>query len=74
MVVSAAFNVIEPLAQQIEWEGGNPPIIKELLRHIGGTPSAQAKMFGRVEIQDKPDLTVGSAGAGASVFATGVKI
>jgi len=54
--MAGAFDVIEPLAQQIEREGGGGRILKDLLRHIGGTLLVQAKMIGRVEIQDKPDL------------------
>ena len=54
--MAAVFDVIEPLAQQIEREGGSPHVLRQLLRHIGGTLSVQAKMIGRVEIQDKPDL------------------
>lgn len=54
--MASAFDVIEPLAQQIEREGGSARILKDLLRHIGGTLLVQAKMIGRVEIQDKPDL------------------
>ena len=54
--MAGAFDVIEPLAQQIEREGGGARILKSLLRHIGGTLLVQARMIGRVEIQDKPDL------------------
>ncbi len=54
--MAEAFDVVEPLAQQIEREGGGTRILKDLLRHIGGSLLVQTKMIGRVEIQDKPDL------------------
>lgn len=54
--MAAVFDVIEPLAQRIEREGGPPHVLRQLLQHIGGALSVQAKMIGRVEIQDKPEL------------------
>ena len=54
--MAAVFDVIEPLAQRIEREGGAPHVLRQLLQHIGGALSVQAKMIGRVEIQDKPEL------------------
>jgi uncharacterized Rmd1/YagE family protein len=54
--MASAFDLIEPLARQLENPGGGGRRLRQLLRHIGGTLLVQHKMTGRVEIQDKPDL------------------
>lgn len=54
--MAGAFDMIEPLARQLENPRGGGRRLRELLRHIGGTLLVQHKMIGRVEIQDKPDL------------------
>ena len=54
--MAGAFDMIEPLARQLENPRGGGRRLRELLRHIGGTLLVQHRMIGRVEIQDKPDL------------------
>ena len=54
--MASAFDLIEPLARQLEHPRGGGRRLRQLLRHIGGTLLVQHKMTGRVEIQDKPDL------------------
>jgi len=54
--MASAFDLIEPLARQLENPRGGGRRLRQLLRHIGGTLLVQHKMTGRVEIQDKPDL------------------
>lgn len=54
--MAGAFDMIEPLARQLENPRGGGRRLRQLLRHIGGTLLVQHRMIGRVEIQDKPDL------------------
>lgn len=54
--MASAFDVVEPLAVQIQDERTSSRALKQLLSHIGGTLLVQHKMIGRVEIQDKPEL------------------
>ena len=54
--MASAFDVVEPLALQIQDERSSSRTLKQLLSHIGGTLLVQHKMIGRVEIQDKPEL------------------
>lgn len=54
--VAAAFDLIEPLARELEHRRGGGKKLRELLHHIGGALLVQQRMTGRVEIQDKPDL------------------
>jgi uncharacterized Rmd1/YagE family protein len=54
--VAAAFDLIEPLARELELRRGGGKKLRELLRHIGGALLVQQRMTGRVEIQDKPDV------------------
>lgn len=54
--VASAFDLIEPLASELEHRRGGGKKLRELLRHIGGALLVQQRMTGRVEIQDKPDL------------------
>jgi len=53
--MAAAFDLVEPLALQVEQEARGRRM-RELLRHIGGVLLIQHKMVGRVEIQEKPEL------------------
>lgn len=52
--VAGAFDIIEPLALNLEKESGLG--LKDALKHIGGALLIQHQMVGRVEIQDKPEL------------------
>jgi len=54
--MAAAFDLIEPLALNLERPRGGARQLRKLLRHIGGALLVQHRMIGRVEIQDKPDL------------------
>jgi uncharacterized Rmd1/YagE family protein len=54
--VAAGFELIEPLARELEHRRGGSKKLRELLRHIGGALLVQQRMTGRVEIQDKPDI------------------
>lgn len=54
--VAAAFDLIEPLARELERPRGGGRRLREVLRHIGGALLVQQRVTARVEIQDKPDL------------------
>lgn len=54
--MAASFDMIEPLARQLDRPRASGRVLKEVLRHIGGTLLVQQKMIGRVEIADKPDI------------------
>lgn len=54
--VSAAFERIEPLADDLQRKGTFGRQARGLLRHIGDTLLIQHKMVGRVEISEKPEL------------------
>jgi uncharacterized Rmd1/YagE family protein len=54
--ITAAFDLVEPLARQLEKPRSGGRRLRELLRHIGGALLVQHKLIGRVEIQDKPEL------------------
>ena len=54
--MAASFDMIEPLARQLDKPRASGRVLKEVLRHIGGTLLVQQKMIGRVEIDDKPDI------------------
>ncbi len=54
--IARAFDVVEPLARELDKPRTSGNVLKEVLRHIGGTLLAQQKMIGRVEIADKPDI------------------
>lgn len=54
--MAASFDRIEPLARQLDRPRASGRVLKEVLRHIGGTLLVQQKMIGRVEIADKPDI------------------
>jgi uncharacterized Rmd1/YagE family protein len=54
--MAASFDMIEPLARELDKPRASGRVLKEVLRHIGGTLLVQQKMIGRVEIADKPDI------------------
>lgn len=54
--MATSFDMIEPLARQLDRPRASGRVLKEVLRHIGGTLLVQQKMIGRVEIADKPDM------------------
>ncbi|MCK7513763.1 MAG: RMD1 family protein [Desulfobacterales bacterium] len=54
--MAAAFDVVEPLARELDKARTSGRVLREVLRHIGGTLLTQQKMIGRVEIIDKPDI------------------
>jgi uncharacterized Rmd1/YagE family protein len=54
--MAASFDMIEPLARQLDQPRASGRVLKEVLRHIGSTLLVQQKMIGRVEIADKPDI------------------
>jgi len=54
--MAASFDLIEPLARELDKPRASGRVLKEVLRHIGGTLLTQQKVIGRVEIADKPDI------------------
>jgi uncharacterized Rmd1/YagE family protein len=54
--MAASFDVVEPLARELDKPRTSGRVLKEVLRHIGSTLLVQQKMIGRVEITDKPDI------------------
>jgi len=54
--MAGSFDMIEPLARQLDQPRASGRVLKEVLRHIGATLLVQQKMIGRVEIADKPDI------------------
>jgi len=54
--MAGAFDLIEPLARELDKPRASGRVLKEVLRHIGSTLLVQQKMIGRVEIADKPDI------------------
>lgn len=54
--VSGTFDKIEPLADNLKRHGTGGNRARELLRHIGDTLMIHAKMIGRAEVTDKPEL------------------
>lgn len=54
--IADSFDRIEPLASDLQQFGRGGRKGRELLRQIGRTLSIQAKMVGRVEIEEKPEL------------------
>lgn len=54
--VAAAFDRIEPLAENLEHFGTFKSEGKDLLKHLGGTLQVQQKMVGRVEVTEKPEI------------------
>lgn len=54
--ISSTFDRIEPLAENLKRHGTGGNRARELLRHIGDTLMIHAKMIGRAEVVDKPEL------------------
>jgi uncharacterized Rmd1/YagE family protein len=54
--MAASFDRIEPLARELDKPRASGRVLREVLRHIGGTLLVQQQMIGRVEIADKPDI------------------
>jgi uncharacterized Rmd1/YagE family protein len=54
--MAAAFDVVEPLARELDKPRASGRVLREVLRHIGSSLLTQQKMIGRVEIADKPDI------------------
>ena len=54
--MAASFDMIEPLARELDKPRASGRVLKEVLRHIGTTLLVQQKVIGRVEIADKPDI------------------
>jgi uncharacterized Rmd1/YagE family protein len=53
--IAGIFERIKPFAIAIQGKNPRPPKEEELLRYIGGTLLIQQKMFGTVEVGEKPD-------------------
>lgn len=54
--VAAAFDLVEPLARELEAPREGLRRMRALRRQIGGALLAQHSLIGRVEIADKPDV------------------
>ena len=54
--MATSFDMIEPLARELDKPRASSRVLKEVLRHIGTTLLVQQKVIGRVEIADKPDI------------------
>ncbi|MCO6458147.1 MAG: RMD1 family protein [Pirellulaceae bacterium] len=54
--VAAAFDQIEPLAEQLQRGDGGRRGARQLLRHIGTALLSQHRMIGRAEVREKPEL------------------
>jgi required for meiotic nuclear division protein 1 len=54
--MATAFDVVEPLARELDKPRASGRVLREVLRHIGSSLLTQQKMIGRVEIADKPDI------------------
>lgn len=54
--ISASFDLIEPLAADLQRHGKGGNKARELVRHIGDNLVIQSKMVGRAEIMEKPEL------------------
>lgn len=54
--IAAGFDIVEPLARQLDQPRMSGRALKELLRHIGSTLLVEQKVIGRVEIADKPEI------------------
>lgn len=54
--LAAQFDQVEPLAQRLQQGRGVGSQGKQLLVHIGDILGIEAKMVGRVEVTEKPDL------------------
>jgi uncharacterized Rmd1/YagE family protein len=54
--IAQTFDMIEPIAAEMQSGKLNDRRRRDLLKHIGTTLSIQRKMVGHVEIDDKPDI------------------
>jgi len=54
--IADSFDRIEPLAESLQRSGRGYHKARQLLRHMGDTLITHAKMVGRVEVSDKPEL------------------
>jgi len=54
--IAASFDIVEPLARQLDQPRMSGRALKELLRNIGSTLLVEQKVIGRVEIADKPEI------------------
>ncbi|MGO8917933.1 MAG: RMD1 family protein [Stellaceae bacterium] len=54
--IAAAFDRIEPLAEQLQRAGRTGYQARQLLQQIGGVLLTQHRMVGRVEMEEKPDV------------------
>jgi uncharacterized Rmd1/YagE family protein len=54
--VSAAFDLVEPLARQLGERGRTPEGRRAILKHIGNALLVQHRVSGRVAVAEKPDV------------------
>lgn len=54
--IAGTFDIIEPLAEQMQSKGRLPRQAHELLRHIGEILQIQHRMVGRAQVGEKPDV------------------
>ena len=54
--IGTAFDLVEPLAEDLERTGASRRSSKELLRQIGNTLRIQTQTVWRVEVADKPEI------------------
>lgn len=54
--VGENFQLLEPVARELQQTGGSGRGSRELLRHIGGSLLSELRIVGRVEVADKPEL------------------
>ncbi len=54
--VAASFDLIEPLAKELQQSGRGSRRSRNLIRHIGTTLLTQHRLVGRAEIIEKPEL------------------
>ena len=54
--IAQVFELVEPLARELERSGRVGGRGKELLRHIGGALIIEHRMVGRVEVTEKPEI------------------
>lgn len=54
--MAASFDVVEPLARQLDRARASGRMLRGVLRHIGSTLLTQQALIGRAEIADKPDI------------------
>lgn len=54
--IAGVFDLLEPLAEQLQRKGRIGTQARDLLRHIGYVLKTQQLMVGRVEIEEKPEV------------------